>query len=231
MNQIICVHVGSKYSNDYVCKLFNACARHMRSPFVFTVLHDQDKSYDIADTRFRTQLIDVLPNLTKFNQWWNKMLAFNPSFSCDTNLLLDLDLVIVGSLDKFFEFNQNNFMIIQDFNRHWSQNYPRSNSSVVRFTKQQAEKIWQKWQSDNFYYIQKYRGDQDWFDEELTDKTWWPAAWVKSWKWEVYNGGMKNKNAYYSDRTVLSDDCSILVFHGVPNPHEVDHDIIKQNWK
>ena len=30
----------------------------------------------------------------------------------------------------------------------------------------------------------------------------------------------------------LPDDCSVAVFHGKPNPAEIEHDpLVKENWK
>jgi len=55
-----------------------------------------------------------------------------------------------------------------------------------------------------------------------------------SYKWEVLNGGLKRMGTkeYKSDKTVLHNDTSILVFHGKPNPGDVlDDPLILENWK
>ncbi len=36
---------------------------------------------------------------------------------------------------------------------------------------------------------------------------------------------------YNSDKTELHKDTSILVFHGNPNPGDVEETIITENWK
>lgn len=232
MKQIICVHVGSKYSDEYVYKLWNACKRNISGDFLFTVLHDT-KTYDILDQNFRTIQVSSMPCGSN-NMWWYKMQAFKPEVVIDgQNLLLDLDIVIVDNLDKLFSFSESKFVIIQDFNRHWNQNYSRSNSSAVKFTKELAIEIWNKWNQSATEFIRKYRGDQDWFDDELENKVWWPTEWIQSWKWEVYQGGLSkiNTKQYRALSTHIPNNCKILVFHGNPNPHEVTDPIVKRFWQ
>jgi len=229
---IICVHVGDKYSSDYVEKLYRACIKHNREDFVFTILHD-NKSYDLNHSNVRLVEVESMPFVSLHNRWWYKMQAFRKDVAdCYQNLLLDLDIVIMNNMDKFWQYNPDNFVIIQDFNRHWFPNYKRSNSSVVKFTPDIANKIYDSFINDPINHVRKFRGDQDWFDEYVTDKVWWPKKWAMSWKWEVYSGGMVtcNSNQYHSIKTLIDPETSMLVFHGKPDPHEVPDDIIKLNW-
>lgn len=218
MRQIICIHAGNKYPREYVDKLERGCRRASDHHFQFTVLDEK--------------LLDPVPGLRPDRLWWYKMQAFRPDIAQDENLLLDLDLVIVRELDRFWDWQKGKFMICQDFNRHWIQTYPHSNSSVVRFTKQQAADVWDKWSRNWQQAIQAHRGDQDWMDSEIRDKVWWPREWVQSWKWEVYRNGQKAQHSdhYYSNTTDLDPCCSIIAFHGKPDPHEIDDPIISQHW-
>jgi hypothetical protein len=232
MKQIICVHVGQKYSDEYVYRLYESCKRYLDFDFKFTVLTD-NRSYKIKDTNFSVVTVNDMNYLSLQNLWWYKMQAFRPDVATeDQNLLLDLDIVLTDNISKLFDFNPDKFVIIQDFNRQFNANYQRSNSSVVKFTHAIASEIWEKWSKDPVYFVRKYRGDQDWFDDEYQSKIRWPNSWIKSWKWEVYLGGLKNAGGgkYYSDKTFLPKDCAILVFHGKPNPHEVEDKLVKDYW-
>ena len=232
MNHIICVHIGQKYSEEYVYRLYNACKKFIDYEFKFTVITD-NKTYKIHDQNFKTVQATTMDYLSINNLWWYKMQAFRPDVATEeTNLLLDLDIVITDNITKLFTYQPNKFVIIQDFNRQFNPNYRRSNSSVVKFNKSLAESIWQKFNKDPIYYVRKYRGDQDWFDDELENQVLWPSDWIKSWKWEVYLGGLKSPNGskYYSDITIMPKNCCILVFHGKPNPHEVDDPLVKNFW-
>jgi len=231
MKQIICVHVGEKYSNQYVEKLYRAVRRQMCDPCLFTVLTD-NKQYDISDPNFRSIIVNPLP-VGPEKMWWYKMEAFRPDVVvAGENLLCDIDIVICNSLDKFWNYHPEEFVIIQDFNRLWYPNYNRNNSSVVKFDQITAAKIWNLWSSDSIGFVRKYRGDQDWFDGELTDMRRWPTKWILSWKWEVFNGGLveSGRNKYHSNETILDHECSILSFHGKPDPADVDHEIVHRHW-
>jgi hypothetical protein len=232
VNHIICVHVGDRYSSEYVEKLYRGLKRHSSQPFIFTVLHD-GKTYEGSD-QMRLIAVEHYPFLHRNNLWWYKMQAFrNDVVLSESNMLIDIDTVIVGDIDKLWDYQPDKFVIIQDFNRQFNPAYGRSNSSVIKFTDSIANDIDQKWREDPLHWARKYRGDQDWFDGELRDMVRWPAPWIRSWKWEVYKGGQlhTHKQEYKREDTVLDLQCSILAFHGKPDPHEVDHDIIKQHWQ
>lgn len=226
--QIICIHVGDKYPDDYVLKLHSSCKRNIASEFVFTVISDR-RTYGRDDIKIVPVGEDRYP---QSRLWWHKMQAFDPSLAHDINLLIDIDVVITGSLDKFFEHRPGSFMICQDFNRQWHRAYTRCNSSVVRFDRDRGSSIWDAWRNTKDRSIGSYRGDQDWMDENILDKIWWPYAWAQSWKWEVYKGGRKapHSEVYNSSTTTLDPECSILVFHGKPDPHEVNDPLITDCW-
>lgn len=229
---IICVHVGNKYSSDYVEKLYRACVRNCSKEFLFTVLHD-GKSYSFGNNNVKLVTVENMNYLRSDNLWWYKMQAFRPDVAIGKyNMLIDLDVVIVNNIDKLWDYAPENFCIIQDFNRHWVPNYVRSNSSVVKFNQDMASYVYNSFLHNYQHSVTRFRGDQDWMDEYINQKKWWPSEWIKSWKWEVYNGGLKKAHSddYYDNKTALSKDCSILVFHGKPDPHEVDDTIVIKNW-
>jgi len=229
---IICVHVGEKYTNDYVEKLYRGCMRNSTEEFTFTVLHD-GKTYNLSESNVRYIPVEPMSFLSHHNMWWYKMQAFRDDVAvAEQNLLIDIDVVIVNNIDKFWNYEQDKFVIIQDFNRQWFPNYSRSNSSVVKFTPQIANEVFISFIVNSIQHVRKFRGDQDYFDECLKDKVRWPKKWAMSWKWEVYNGGMvaSNSNKYYESDTKINNDTSILVFHGKPDPHDVDEQLIKVHW-
>ena len=226
------MHVGNRYAKDYVEKLYRGLQQHSQQPFQFTILND-GAVYDLADPSVRVVSVDHYSFVNHKNAWWYKMQAFRPDVvQQGQNLLIDIDTVVTGDCDKFWKFHPDGFVLIQDFNRQFNPGYARSNSSVVKFHGSLAQSIDSKWQTDPAAWSRKYRGDQDWFDGEVPNKIWWPTRWIRSWKWEVYRGGQlhTHKLAYKSEHTVLDPQCSILAFHGKPDPHEVDHDIVKQRW-
>lgn len=233
MYNIICVHAGTKYSEDYVIKLFNSCKRHNSNPFTFTILHD-GKNYNFNHPQMRFYSLEPMSFLHSGNLWWYKMQAFRKTVArYKINLFLDLDIVICNNMDKFWDYNNENFVVLQDFNRHWFPSYPKCNSSIFKFSSEMAESIYDSFIQNPLDHIRRFRGDQDWMDEYIKDKIFWPKHWAMSWKWEVFKGGMVecNSNKYVSTLTKIHNDCSILVFHGKPDPHEVSDTLINDNWQ
>lgn len=207
--------------------------RNSTLDFTFTILHDHDKTYNLTGNNIKMIPVELMGFLNVNNLWWYKLQAFKENVAVyEQNLLLDLDIVILTNIDKFWNYNNDKFVIIQDFNRHWFPNYQRSNSSIVKFTPEIAKEIYNSFVMNPLEYVRKFRGDQDYFDHFVKDKVFWPKKWAMSWKWEVYNGGMiaSNSNTYYDTKTLVDEHTAMLVFHGKPDPHEISEDIVKLNW-
>ena len=76
---------------------------------------------------------------------------------------------------------------------------------------------------------------------EYQDGPVWPREWIMSYKWEIgLEQGEKKRSPNdlfvkqpYTDRKHgLPDDCSVAVFHGKPNPAEIQHDpLVIDNWR
>jgi len=231
MRQIICVHVGHKYADEYLEKLFAGICRNSTEDLIFTVITNRN-SYAISDPRFRIVSVDQMEGCKPDRMWWYKMQAFRPDIAVEENLLIDVDVVITGSTDKLWDYKLGEYMICQDFNRQWIPNYKRSNSSVVRFTREHADQIYRHWKSSPLEFIRSHRGDQDYMDAHIHYMQNWPRNWIMSWKWEVYRGGMisSDRTRYRSESTVLDIDTCILAFHGKPDPHEVNDPVIMRYW-
>ncbi len=235
MNNVACVWIPPKYNIFYVETLYNSVKRNSTQPFNFYCLttHPQE----ITNPNIIPIALEVDPMFdSDTKKWWYKCNLFNKHNWEGQVLYLDLDTVITGSLDKFFEWETNTFRICQDFNRHGMPEYTISNSSVIGFNANSYTDIYNEFQEEKTANIRRHKGDQDWLSRVFPEDTkkWWPKEWAMSYKWEVLNVGLKRMGTteYKSDRTVLHDDTSILVFHGKPNPSDVlDDPLISENWK
>ena len=195
----------------------------------FHVFTDQPFAY--ADC-----VVHPVPDLpvekTDLKGWWYKLYLFDSSNGLTGKVFyLDLDCVIIGNIDNLIESTAD-FYICQDFNRHRMPKIKLLNSSVMQWTVgKYTHRIWSQWQSNIDYYQKKHRGDQDY----LANECGWisfkfnNADAIVSYKWEVCN----NKHNRISDldlNPTLSLQHRVLVFHGRPDPHEIDHSIIRDNW-
>lgn len=104
VKQVICISWGQKYGAPFINRLYAMVARNITPPFTFTCFTDSrlNLSPEI--------LCEDLPALdaempTNTSGIWPKARLWGPSLGSLKGpvLFLDLDLVIVSSLDKFFE--------------------------------------------------------------------------------------------------------------------------------
>ena len=97
--------------------------------------------------------------------------------------------------------------------------------------------LWKKFKRNHHAIITQYNGDQDYIDIEVPNdnKRWLDQNFVKSYRWEVMDGGIDFTYRTYpnkgKDRSHIFRDLSIIVFHGVPNPHEIDDKEVLRHWK
>jgi hypothetical protein len=228
---IVCLKWGEKYSPHYVNVLYKMCKRHSNVPFNFFCLTDniQGLSPEIIHK--------PLPNLP-LQGWWMKPWVFarENNFSGQV-LFLDLDLIIYDNIDKLWNCSTGDFMIIRDFTRAMNPNWQKFNSSVFRFTAENYYWIWDDFVKDHKSITTKNFGDQDYLYKILqTQARTWPDNWIQSYKWEMRNRDdikvVKGKRNFINikDPTLSSDGC-IAVFHGEPNPHDVQDPWVIKNWQ
>lgn len=110
---VLCIKWGTLYGPEYVNRLYDGVRRHLRRSFRFICMTDDGRQLQPG--------IEIYP-LPQFElpAWekdliWRKLALFNsPLFDLrGAALFLDLDIVIVGSLDEFFD-PPGAFHIIRD---------------------------------------------------------------------------------------------------------------------
>ncbi len=221
-----CVCYGTKYKLEYVQKLYNMVQRHS------TVLHN---FYCFTDHPNPTQIIkDTHINFRKFplfnlEGWWNKMQLFHPDNGLvgDT-LYMDLDVVITGNIDCFFDHEPKaDFIGMNDFN-------PMTkifNSSVFKFKHEpMTRKLWKPFLERKADWL-KLAGDQNVISDIIMkhDETRsFPDAWTQSYKWHDRKGERYHKGKWTFEH---NGESLVTVFHGQPNPHESDMEWVKNAWK
>ena len=193
---------GDKYEDSYAYRLQEALARNLRFPHEFRVVTEKPL----------TGLSTVDPPCD-FPGWWQKVGLFKPGFAPGLNVFLDLDVVVVGSLDG----------LIAD--HAWSQlsmpaNFPKSGHGGW----QSSMMIWSGTASEIIYseflpkYMRLFHGDQEWISEIAAPiiKT-IPVGQVVSYKYDCLDG--------------VPESAKVVCFHGKPDPHEVDVAWVRENWR
>jgi hypothetical protein len=232
MKNVLCIKWGSKYSADYVNKLYSMVERHLSLSHRFVCLTE--------DTTGLNSEIETRPLLRTELKWsYTKFELFEKELHDITGqiLFLDLDVVINNSIDDLFLFEPDaKFVGIKDWkidciNASCMRFYVGEHSYVIdnwyeavktKFTEGEffdkalgAEK--KIYQDLNSFPPAVYWGDQEWTTRQLKEQNvdiiHYPFDWLQSYK---YGYDMNSK---------------IVIFHGSPKPHEVEDTWVKENWK
>lgn len=205
-NYIVCLKYGTKYSAEYVNKLYSMTKRHCSVDCKFVCITE--------DTSGLNPEIEVLP-LTidpEIAGWWYKVFLFDRKFPLKGRLLfIDLDVVIYNDIGKFFEYETDSFVISRGFSK---KNYLGMNSSCFRFDTGTQPHVYDEFIKDKNLIMKRLHGDQDWIQEKVSKYSFWPDGWLKSYKLDG-----------------IDKEASIAVFHGEPKPHELNTLWIKENWR
>lgn len=202
--------------------------RNLSLPYEFVCFTDDPSGLDPG-----IKTVD-LPNI-KTTGWWYKLSVFNQLPFTGTMLFLDLDLIIFKNIDYLFSYKADNFCIIRDFNRSVSPNYSRMNSSVFRFQINSLTHVYKTYTQNTEAINRRFRGDQDYIETQVSNFSFWPDDWIRSYKWEIRDRrSLTNVNGRYTfsrpAEPIIFPDTSIAVFHGSPNPHECDDVWVKESW-
>jgi hypothetical protein len=232
-NYVLCLKHGTKYSADYVNKLYNMVQRNCTIDHEFVCLTDDPKGINPN--------VKILPLPGGMMGWWCKPYMFSKDLPIKgTILYIDLDVVISSNIDKLFTYHPERWCTVRDFTRAMRPKWQKYNSSVVRFKTGQLDHVWRDYDKDKVNIQRKFFGDQDWLYEATrsAQAMLYPDTWILSWKWEVRKskefklgdrkGNRKFKNIEHVTPRV---ECCICVFHGDPNPHNCEDPWVVDNWK
>lgn len=230
---ILCFRWGTLYSVDYVNRLYRGVKAHLRRPFRFVCVTDDPSGLDAGiDAQPVPPRPTEMRNLYTYekNGWPNiylKLLVFKPGFAGleGTTLFLDIDQIVTGDLDRFFDYRPGAFCIV----RNWSELRKRlfrrppfcGNSSCFRFEAgEEFAYVYDKFIEE----IDVAMDDRRFATEQLymthavgRDRiVFWPENFVRSfkrsctWPWPL--------NHFLTPR--LNPDTGILCFHGKPSPEQ-----------
>jgi hypothetical protein len=228
---VVCLKHGTKYSSEYVNKLYNMVKRNSSVDFNFACITENSQGLNS-----KIKVIPV-PLHINLSGWWYKTWVFSNEIPISgTILFLDLDMVIISSIDDLWNYNKNHFCIIRDFNRSTVKNWNKFNSSIFRLEKGSHSYVWENFLKEKDV-VKKMHGDQDWiFSQIKRDFSFWPDQWIQSYKWEVRDRKdivkIDNRRIFRSvENPKINAGTKVLVFHGDPKPSDVQDPIVVDNWR
>ena len=216
---ILCMKWGTKYGPEYVNRLYAMVRRHLAGDFNFVCLTDDSVGIrsEVRCLPIPALGLELAPGQP--DRAWKKLTTFTQDLygMRGTALFLDLDVVVVGGLDAFFQ-QPGEFLIIHDYPRFWRFGQRvTGNSSVYRFELGAHADVLENFRAhtqairDNFRNEQAYLSD---FLHRQGKLGYWPDDWCPSFK---YHGIPPWPSNYWREPFVPSG-ARIMIFHGECNP-------------
>ena len=170
--------------------------------------------------------------------WWHKVHMFDPGLPLTGRILyFDLDVIVLNNIDKLTFYMNRDFIGIRDFNRKFHPSWKNLNSSVLAWNHGTISDIYTKFR-ENPGHAQRLHGDQDWIFRCARDRLkFWPDEWIQSYKWEIRKKEdltlIQGKRRFreINNHVMPNPDCSVAVFHGDPNPADVQDRFVVDNWR
>ena len=216
MKQIICMKWGNLYGPDYVNKLYNMCNKNITGSIRFVCLTDNSEGLNKQIEILPCPEVNIPP--PRNNYGWRKISLFsstNKLFGLTgTWLYLDLDTIIVKSIDEFFSFQPDESFIVM---KNWNQ--PKKNignTSVYRFNIGSHEYLLNDLEKSYDQIFKKHSNSQTYISYNIKKIEFWPDDWCSLFKIHcVYKWPLN-----YFLEPKLPKKTRIIAFPGVPNPHD-----------
>lgn len=210
---VICIKWGTRYGADYVNRLWSMIRRNTRRPTRLVCFTDD--ATDVAPEVETPPLPPItLPEQVEWLPWRKLCLWQSPLYDLQGDVLFfDLDLVITGSVDEFFDFEPGRFCVAQN----WSQ--PRlkvGNTSVYRFPVGKMNHIFDCFDRDPQSVLSLYRIEQQYISAEAQDMVFWPVEWCVSFKHSLLPYWPLN----FFMAPKLPSTAKVVAFTGKPDPDE-----------
>ena len=219
MQTIICMKWGSRYNSRFVNTLYSSIKRHTTRPTKLYCFTDDVNGID-SEVICKPLPKIILPKEIEFSPWRKLSVWQYPLYNLKGDILyLDLDLIITGNLDRFFDFNPGQYCVIEN----WTQVGKNiGNTSCFRFPVGKYSNIFENFQNNSVKFWHQYKIEQIYISRKIINQIFWPSDWCKSFKHNL----LPNWPQRIWQPAILPDETSIVAFTGKPDPD----DVIKGKW-
>jgi hypothetical protein len=213
MQTVICMRWGTIYGVDYVNRLYRGVMRNVGRPTRFVVFTDDAAGLDPGIEARPIPPIRLAAGLRPGP--WRKLALWSRDLGgLDGDVLfLDLDVVITGPLDAFFDHEPGKLGLI----RNWTQASDGiGNSSVMRFRVGSAAHLVEEFEQGGAPLTHQIDNEQIFVTRRSgLPIAFWPEAWCRSFKHEL----LPPWPLRLLRPARLMPGTRIAVFTGEPRPH------------
>ncbi len=210
---VICMKWGTRYGPDFVNRLYSMIRRHTSRPTRLVCYTDDATGIAGGVETFPLPPI-VLPS-TKTWLPWRKLSLWQKNLEgvAGEALFLDLDVVVTGNLDDFFDYEPGHFCVA----RNWTQPHAGiGNTSIFRFPVGGHPYIYDRIMNECERVMDTHRNEQIFISREIADMKFWPDAWCLSFKSSLVPTWPLN----FFVAPPLPEGTKVVAFPGKPDPDE-----------
>jgi len=219
---VICMKWGKGYAPDYVNVLASAVKKHLKQPYRFVCLTDDDAGIDEGVECYPIPDMCLTASNASFGAW-QKVSIFKEDLYGLTGraLFIDLDSMICDDLAPMFEV-EGELVMIKEWKRPIDKlklKPPvRGASGVLAFDLGTLPHLFDRFVKDRATLTQDIRNDQRYLWKFQKEIAFWPAEYVISFKRHLMRAPIVN---WFLKPKMFPKGTRVLAFHGRPRPAEV----------
>jgi len=218
---IICFKWGTRYGVHFVNNLHASVKKYLHRPFRFLCITDDPTG---LNTGIETVPIPENPGIPGWPNVFLKLLITADGFADlkGPTLFFDIDIIITGDLDCFFDYKPGKNVIIHNWIERRKTLFRKrpeiGNSSVFRFEAGKSQYIYETFLKEKDRAIDRnfFVTEQAFLTYAMKERYWWPEEWVRSFKYNCTPTYPLN----LFKMPKLPSGTRILVFHGRPDPDQ-----------
>ncbi len=180
---VICLKWGDRYGPEYVNRLHTMVQKNTERPLRFIcITDDTDGLKNEVETRPMPPF--DLPETFRFKGFRRMFLFQEKLYDLEGDILhLDLDLIVTGSIDGFFDHHPDANYIVAE---NWTQpGQGIGNMSVFRYRVGTLTTIWERFSADPLGMLKQYTNSQTFCSRTLGDFPMFPLEWCIGFKTEL----------------------------------------------
>ena len=210
---------GDRYGPEFVNRLYRSIKEHTNRKTEVYCFTDNSNGID-GDVICKPLPKIYLPKAISFTPWRKLSVWQYPLENLKGDVLfLDLDLVITGNLDRFFDYKPGHYCVIEN----WTQIGKNiGNTSCFKLPVGKYLSIFEDFKNNPEKIWKKYHIEQIYLSKKIKDQEFWPSAWCKSFKHDL----LPKWPLRIWQPAELPKETSIVAFTGKPDPD----DVVKGSW-
>ena len=211
---VICLKWGTRYGPEYVNRLYSMVTRHTERDLRFICITDDSSGIENG-VEIMPMPAFTLPEFFRYRPF-RRMFIWQDDFCGLSGHILhfDLDLVVTGSIDGFFDHEPDCAFVSAE---NWTQfGQSIANMSVFRFRIGSNPHLWSQFEADPMKAFNLYRNSQTYVSRNVNEMAFYPREWCLSFKHSLMPTWPLNLFVTPS----LPKGTKVVVFTGKPDPDE-----------